>query len=528
MSLTFKRIPDDFARCYRARGYWIGQPLTRAIEDQARRRPDAPALIDGDRRLTYGQIDAMAAAMAGRLAARGLGPGDTALVQLPNCAEFVVVFHALLKAGIAPVNAIFSHRRLELTAYAEQLRPRLLIGDAGHELFADGAPPLAPADLVLRRGASDGTGLDPWLQPGPAAPFRPTPSDEIAFFQLSGGSTGTPKLIPRTHDDYDYSVRASAEICGFSPDTVFLCALPAAHNFTLSSPGVLGTFHAGGCVVMAPSPEPDGCFRLIARHGVTVAALVPSAVHLWLAHAGRHGAPAPLAHLLVGGASFDAATARRVGPELGCRLQQVFGMAEGLVNYTRLDDDAETVATTQGRPISPDDEIRVLDDAGRPVPDGTAGALAVRGPYTLRGYYGGAGQDAFDAEGFYHSGDVVVRRADGVLRVVGRIKDQINRAGEKIAAEEIEALLLRHPAVEGAALVAAPDALTGERSVAFVVARTPVRPAELRRHLDALGIASYKLPDRFRLVEALPLTPVGKTDKRHLRDLLATEEKATA
>ena len=94
--------------------------------------------------------------------------------------------------------------------------------------------------------------------------------------------------------------------------------------------------------------------------------------------------------------------------------------------------------------------------------------------------------------------------------------------------DEIEALLLRHPAVEGAALVAAPDALTGERSVAFVVARTPVRPAELRRHLDALGIASYKLPDRFRLVEALPLTPVGKTDKRHLRDLLATEEKATA
>ena len=112
MPLTFKRIPDDFARCYRARGYWIGQPLTRAIEDQARRRPDAPALIDGDRRLTYGQIDAMAAAMAGRLAARGLGPGDTALVQLPNCAEFVVVFPALLKAGIAPVNAIFSHRRL--------------------------------------------------------------------------------------------------------------------------------------------------------------------------------------------------------------------------------------------------------------------------------------------------------------------------------------------------------------------------------------------------------------------------------
>lgn len=201
-------------------------------------------------------------------------------------------------------------------------------------------------------------------------------------------------------------------------------------------------------------------------------------------------------------------------------------MAEGLVNYTRPGDDPETNFTTQGRPISPDDEIRVLDpEDGRPVPDGQPGALAVRGPYTFRGYYRSPehNRQAFDADGFYHSGDLVVRRSDGYLTVVGRIKDQINRGGEKIAAEEIEALLLRHPDIRQAALIALPDATLGERSVAFIVAAAPLKPTALRRHLSALGLASYKLPDQFRSLDALPLTPIGKTDKRQLRALLAQD-----
>lgn len=257
-----------------------------------------------------------------------------------------------------------------------------------------------------------------------------------------------------------------------------------------------------------------------------MAALVPSAVQLWLTHAESHGSPAPLRHLLVGGASFAPAVAARVPHVLGAGLQQVFGMAEGLVNYTRIGDDRETVLTTQGRPISPDDEIRVLDpENGQPVPDGQPGALAVRGPYTFRGYYRSPEHNtqAFDAEGFYHSGDLVVRRADGYLRVVGRIKDQINRGGEKIAAEEVEALLLRHPAIRQVALIALPDAAMGERSVAFIVASEVLKPTALRRHLSGLGLASYKLPDQFRSLDALPLTPIGKTDKRRLRALLVED-----
>lgn len=527
----FCRFPAEFAARYRQSGYWIDQPLTRALDQATATRPDAIALIDGKRQFTYADIARGAANFASRLRRQGLGHGDRAVVQLPNCAEFVIVFHALLRAGIVPVNAIFSHRALEMTSYIEQLRPALLIGDHSHELFAtDGFLSGLEArglcsDYVIVNGAPDG--LSDWLKDGGTAlPPNPTPADEVAFFQLSGGSTGTPKLIPRTHNDYDYSIRASAEICGLNRDTRFLCALPAAHNFTLSSPGILGVFHAGGCVVMTPSPDPGACFALIAQHRIDMAALVPSALQLWLRHAETHGAPFPLRHLLVGGASFAPDLARQVPASLMCDLQQVFGMAEGLVNYTRPGDDPQIIATTQGRPISPDDEIRVLDpETGAPVPDGQPGALAVRGPYTARGYYNAPEQNAraFDRDGFYHSGDLVIRDAQGNLRVVGRIKDQINRGGEKIAAEEIEALLLRHPSIRQAALIAAPDTMLGERSVAFITVSAPVKAAELRRHLNELGVAAYKLPDRFRSIDTLPLTPIGKTDKRRLREMLAQE-----
>ena len=519
--IDFTRWPEDLARHYRARGHWIGRPLSAGVEAQARARPDATALICGTREISYAALDRAATNLAARLAAQGLGRGDTALVQLPNVAEFHMVFLALLKIGVAPVNALYSHRQAELAAYAAQIEPRLLVADRAHPVFADDAVSGGFPLVLMLNGHAGDTGLSDWLQGEAALPdgAGPTPSDDVAFFQLSGGSTGTPKLIPRTHDDYDYSIRESARLCRVTEATRFLCALPAPHNFLLSSPGALGVFHAGGTVVMAASPEPGLCFDLIARHAVTMAALVPSAVGLWLRAAETRGAPAPLDHLLVGGASFSEAMARQVPARLGCRLQQVFGMAEGLVNYTRLDDPDEVIFTTQGRPISPDDEVKIVDEDGQPVAEGETGQLAARGPYTFRGYYRAPEQNAraFDAEGFYCSGDLVRRDPQGNLRVVGRVKDQINRGGEKIAAEEVEHLLMRHPEVLAAALVAMPDAALGEKSCAFIVSRTPLRGVELRRHLMGLGIAEYKLPDRFREIDALPLTAVGKPDKKRLR-----------
>jgi len=354
-------------------------------------------------------------------------------------------------------------------------------------------------------------------------------ANEVAFFQLSGGSTGTPKLIPRTHNDYLYSVRGSVDICGVTSDTRYLCALPCAHNFPLSSPGALGVFYAGGTVVLASDPSPTICFPLIETYQITMSGLVPTALNLWLAEASDTAFNISSLHVLqVGGAKLHAEVARQVKPQLGCLLQQVFGMAEGLVNYTRLDDDEWTVTQTQGRPISPADEIRVVDEEGNLVALGEEGALLTRGPYTIRGYYqsDAYNQRAFTPDGFYRSGDLVRQTEQGCLIVSGREKDQVNRGGEKISAEEIESWLLKHTSVKQVALVAMNDAVMGEKSCAFVVChQEPIKAVALRKFLREQGLADYKIPDKFEFVPDLPLTAVGKINKAKLRLLLVEQQQ---
>ena len=225
--LPYTRWPEALAQRYRAKGYWRGEPLTAMLARQCELAPDVEAILCGERRFSYGELDAASSRLAANLARHGLGVGDTALVQLPNVAEFYLVFFALLKAGIAPVNALFSHNRLELASYAEQIRPRLFIGSLAHPLFASGDRHSdlllgIGAELVLLDGDGGELGLTRWLtKEDESEPVKsgPTPADEVAFFQLSGGSTGTPKLIPRTHDDYLYSVRRSNEICELGPHT---------------------------------------------------------------------------------------------------------------------------------------------------------------------------------------------------------------------------------------------------------------------------------------------------------------------
>lgn len=535
MSIAFTPWPEALARRYRERGYWTDRPLTDIITRQAKN--DAIALIDPQRSLSYRQLNQLSDRLAAALLRRGIHSGDTALVQLGNVVEFYVTFFALLKIGVVPVNALFSHQRNELNAYAAQIKPAVLIADRQHGLFGNDEflttfraehPSLR---LVALRSEEQGEqSLASWLEED-CGDFvaAPTAADQVAFFQLSGGSTGTPKLIPRTHNDYYYSIRRSVEICHFDDETRYLCALPVAHNYPMSSPGVLGVFYGGGLVVFASDPDAGQCFRLIEQHQINVTALVPPAVTLWLQAIEEWGGCQQLASLKllqVGGAKLGETLAARIPAEIGCQLQQVFGMAEGLVNYTRLDDDDQHILTTQGCPMSPDDELWVADDDGNPLPVGETGRLMTRGPYTFRGYYQSPDHNAaaFDKDGFYCSGDLISLTEDGYVKVEGRQKDQINRGGEKIAAEEIENLLLRHPEVINAALVSMPDELMGEKSCAYIIATSPLKPVVLRRHLRAEGVAEFKLPDRFIQVETLPLTPVGKVDKKLLRQRLEAQQ----
>ncbi|MEA2532835.1 MAG: 2,3-dihydroxybenzoate---[aryl-carrier protein] ligase [Actinomycetota bacterium] len=558
-------FPAEVARRYRREGYWRGERLGDLLRRWVAAGGDRPAVSaaqgtggvpptgaagaakDG-KQMSYTELDAAADRLAHGLRRLGLARGDRVVVQLPNVVEFPAVCFALLRLGVLPVFALPPHREHEinyLAAHSEAVAYLACdtFGGFGYGQLGAAARKASPAlqhVLLLdgpddeRNGALD---LRRLLDaPVDAAEARasadadpPDPSD-VAFFLLSGGTTGLPKLIPRTHDDYAYNVAASAEVCGLGPSTVYLVALPAAHNFPLGCPGLMGALAAGGRVVMAPSPKPEDAMAAVEAEQVTITALVPALAIRWLeVNAAERFDLSSLEVLQVGGARLVPEVARRIGPAIGCRVQQVFGMAEGLLNYTRLDDPDDVVVETQGRPLSPADELLVVGPDGAPVADGEPGELLTRGPYTIRGYYRAEAHNAtaFTSDGFYRTGDVVRRDAGGNLIVEGRAKDLINRGGEKISAEEIENLLLAHPAVREAAAVAMPHAVLGEQTCAYLVLRPgdDLDLAALAAYLDGRGVARFKWPERLEIVDALPVTNVGKVDKKKLREDIAAKLK---
>ena len=209
----------------------------------------------------------------------------------------------------------------------------------------------------------------------------------MAFCLLSGGTTGQPKLIPRTHRDYLHQVRGTARAMGLGPDGAYLAALPLAHNAALGCPGALGALDAGAKVVVAASPAPDEVFGLIAAENVTLTTLMPAFLPLWASCAGMFDADLSRLVVEVGGARLDPATARTCEEALGCTITRWFGMAEGLLCFTRLTDPPEVRLETEGPPLNAADELRIVGPGGADVAPGEVGELLARGPCLLRGYY---------------------------------------------------------------------------------------------------------------------------------------------
>lgn len=540
--------PESLARRYREAGYWTGETFWEFLQRSAETWPEHTAVTDGQRRWSYQQLLQHAEQASAAFLAAGLNPGDRVVVQLPNVPEFISVVFGLFRAGMVPVYALPAHRMTEIAHFVSKAEARGYVFVGKHDNFQY-------ADLAAALLADKTSGLQvtvdiaDWAkQGGPSAsedlvlrkaqPPAKVSASDVAFMQISGGSTGLSKLIPRTHDDYLYSVRASAEICQLNEKTVFLAALPIAHNFPMSSPGFLGVLYAGGTVVMASAPSPDVAFPLIEKEQVTITALVPPLVLLWMKAVGLTGNGAEtgsgagesgrwskatlssLQMVQVGGAKFMPESAARVKSELGCELQQVFGMAEGLVNYTRPGDPEHLVIGTQGRPISDADEIRIVDEQDQPVSEGEVGQLLTRGPYTIRGYHNAeeANQRSFTDEGFYRTGDLVKMTPEGYLVVQGRATDHINRAGEKVSVEEIEDHLIAHPQVFDVAVVSIPDQYLGERSCAFVVPEgEKPRPVALKKWMRERHVADFKIPDQIVFVDSLQTTAVGKISRKQLR-----------
>jgi 2,3-dihydroxybenzoate-AMP ligase len=530
--------PSDTAARYMAKGYWRGITIGDVFGESVRLHANRYAIVDGQRRVTYRELGLLVQRLALHFAERGICDGRPVIFQLPNSLECAAAYFACLKVGAIPIACLPAHRHSEIehlarftgayawlipanyrgfdfVAMADELGRELplmreIIVASGHcargmTLLGD----LADDSIEQRRAPSS---LDR-LKPRPHSP---------AVFQLSGGSTGLPKVIPRTHNDYLYNSYLLASCSGYETGGTALIAIPMMHNFPLAGavqPGLL----TGGKIVLAQGADAEVVSELIVAERVTWICAVPAMVVTWLNAVGfRHVDLSSLTSLAVGGARLNPEPARRVLREIGPVLTQVYGMAEGLCCSTRRGDPEEVVVETQGRPISEADEFRIVDENMHEVQPGEPGELITRGPYTIRGYFKAPDHNriAFTPEGFYRTGDVVRLHPSGNLVVEGRSKDLINRGGEKISAEEIENLIITHPSVLATAVVAMPDPVMGERACAYVVLRKGAKLdfAQLNCFLERLRIARYKLPERLELVDSLPATAVGKISKKDLRD----------
>lgn len=529
--LDFTAWPKAFGCHYRALGLWQDKTLASVLKEASEQFADRVAIIDESHTWTYGELEKKAGELAAGFLTLGITAGDTVVVQLPNRGELFEVLFALFKIGAIPLLALPAHRRSEIRYFLEFAEAKAYVicdsvaGFDYRQLARESCEGLDRPRVIVVGDAQEFCSLASLYLAANA--HCSVDADSVALMQLSGGTTGTPKLIPRTHNDYYYSVRESVRVCEWDRHTVCLTVLPACHNFALSSPGALGVFYAGGTLVLGQSAAPHIAFPLIERLGVTHCALVPPLATAWINAAATSACDlSSLQVVQVGGAKLNAEVAARFFRFFNCQLQQVFGMAEGLVCYTRLSDDREVIMQTQGKPMSAFEEVRVVDDNDRPVPVGVVGHLLTRGPYTIRGYYRAPmhNRKAFTSDGFYRTGDLVRLTERGYLVVEGRHKDQINRGGEKISAEEVENHLLAHVLVLDAAVVGIEDEYLGERICAFIVLKDPQHALNLmqaRRFLQARGLADYKLPDRVEMVRSLPTTKFGKVDKNVLRELVA-------
>ncbi len=538
-------FPTEFATRYRAKGYWLDKPLRDEYAEVFKRYADKVALIDGDVALTYADLDRISTNLALNLLDLGIKPLDRVVPQLPNVKEFAILYLALQKIGAIPIAALATHRYAEISQFVSLSGATLCVvpGSGGGFDYESMAMRIQSESPHLKHILVLGSSLDRLIaQPAkrPASDLAAIKIDPMdpAVFQLSGGTTGIPKLIPRTHNDYAYNSKAAGTVTEITEDSCLLLVLPIAHNLPLACPGMQGFLFKGARVVLSQSPKAPDVFALVQKHKITHIHVVPALLIGWINDPtiGEYDLSS-LRMIQSGGQRLQPEVrlkTRRLIPSVF--VQENFGMSEGCIMFVRKGDPEEVLLETSGRPVSPDDEIRLLDDDDKEVADGEVGEFCVRGPYTLRGYYGAPehNQRAFTTDGFYRSGDLMIRHRSGNYIVAGRKKDLINRGGEKISAEEVENLILQHPAVKNAACVPMPDERLGERMCAYVVPQAGKTLAfkELISFLESKEIAKFKLPERLELVDAFPVSTFGKVSKKALgemiTDKLAGEKRAKA
>jgi 2,3-dihydroxybenzoate-AMP ligase len=540
----FVPFPKNYADRYRDKGYWADATMADTFTGICKQYAQRIAVCNPDEEVTYAQLDLRAERLALNLLDTGLQPSDIVVVQLENVLEFVYLYFALQKIGVRPILALHTHRYRELRQFVE-------LSGAIATFTSDKSKDCDFTDIVNRVAEDTGTIKQKFVLGETPAGFislselmsltpkrsasalediqREIDPSQPALFLLSGGTTGVPKLIPRTHNDYICNSRLAGKFTGINQDSVLLDILPIAHNLPLACPGLQGFLMYGAKVVLHTSARTADVFSLSERFGVTHIHVVPALLITWMNDPSI--ADYDLSSIKViqsGGQRLQPETRLLTEHNLpNCTVQENFGMAEGMLMFVRLDDPLEVRLQTVGRPMCEDDEVLLLGEDDQPVSSGEVGEFCCRGPYTLRGYFNAPehNERAFTPDGFYRSGDMMRQHESGSYMIEGRKKDLINRGGEKISAEEVENLILGHSSVKNVACVAMPDPVMGEKMCAYVVLLDgkDLSFDDLSDYLLAQEIAKFKLPERLEILAEFPLSTFGKVSKKDL--VLMVSEK---
>lgn len=524
--------PPEQAARYFATGKWSDLTVGEALRRTAARVPDRLAFASEEGEITFRQLDEQSDLLGGALLALGAKPGERALFQMGTVLETVVALSACYKAGIIPVCSIPQYREIEIGQLGRLSGATLYFVQADFSAFdlvgfARGMqqklsiPHLVVSRLEGKSFSVDPIGLDEARTRLAAVKLG---AEDCFAFQLSGGSTGVPKIIPRFHGEYIAHCDAWNRMHGMDEHSVAIWSLPIVHNAGQIF-GYFGAIHWGRSTVLTSRIDIKLILDMVARYRVTHAMSIGPIAPALLAYK-------DLAQHELSSLRYFVAFARAdvIEKHLGVKAANLYGITEGLLLISHPDDPPAARHHTVGRPGQTGEEIRIVKPGtDEPAAPGEVGELCFRGPSSLRGYYNSPEQtrEALTSDGFFRSGDLVkAHRIEGrsYFSFEGRLKDNINRGGEKFGTEEVENLIRSHPAVADVAVVAMPDEMLGERACAYVIPRTgfvPPEVGELGKFLAQKGLAKFKLPERIETAQAFPVTRVGKLDKAALRKAIA-------
>ena len=542
MPLTdFPRHEKEDAEKYGARRWWLGITLGDMLDKSTDVYPRKEALVDDRVRLSYCELRERVDRLAVGFIRLGIEKGDTVLLQLPNWAEYVYSYFALQKIGSVPVLLISGYRQLEVSHLCHLTESRAwIVPDAYRKTdytsfmgeVKEENPQLDYLISVRVAGENENftTSLESLMDreltaddKHKLAARRPLPSD-IGHILPSGGTTGLPKGIPRTHNDYICNVEYVARAGEMCTDDIWLVTVPVGHNLALLD-GITGCAFIGGKLVLLDSTRPEDIAGTIERERVTYMPMVPTLLKRIVDFEELEQYElSSLKKVSAGGEASTPGLIKEVREKLDCAYINEFGMSEGLLLRTRLDYNVDSTCNTVGRPCCPYDEVKVIDAHGNQLSFNTDGELVTKGPGIFAGYLKNPEENSklFSADGFFRTGDMARIDASGNIKITGRIKDIIIRGGENISPAQVEDLLRMHPSISDAAVIGIPDKNLGELVCAYVQPASDAQPDPQEIAAIMLGKVASRLliPERFEFIDAIPVTQAGKSDKKALREAM--------